>query len=448
MKLLGVGWHILRHGPMLLTPAMRWTARHWQYAAIPMAVSLMAVMMMPIGWDVVGSFGRSDPPPATVASEENDADEPSPEEQPPEKTEPGVSLPKISVPKISGPLVTLPSVSLPAFVKGPVQKVDQLLSGSLIPTHSRVLVADFADRLEGDEQIGLVLALVLEAELAHGSNISVPSRERTLVLANGGETGDLALPAARAFSLARITGSAAVITGELALQDSVPSVTIVVHDSIGEQLDRFAIEIGDAGPIEAVGRAAAQLAKRLGENGNGESEAPFLTRSFPAARAYSAARAHLYRSDYRQAIVAAKQAIAHDSAFAMAHRLLAEAYGFSGQRVLARRTLETAWTYRDRLSERERLRLGADRDALAGRHSEAILGYDHLFVRFRDDACALKSQAILQEMVGVRGGGTGNLRVAYSIDPVDWPPMQRIARFFGYRGQIPDFTSLGPADSE
>lgn len=432
---------------------MRWTARHWQYTAIPMTVSLLALMMMPIGWDMVGSFGRNDPAPATVVSDEgeaSDANEPPPVEQAPEEGEPGISLPKISVPKISGPLVTLPSVSLPAFVKGPVQKVDQLLSGSLIPPNSRVLVADLADRLEGDEQLGLTLALVLEAELARGSSFSVPRRERTLILANGGKVGDLALPVARALNLVKLTSSAAVISGELARHDSVPSLELIVRDSIGDELHSLSIEIGDGGPLEAVGQAAARLAARLGEPGKagGDTLASFLTRSLPAARAYSAARAHLYQSDYRRTMEAAKQAIAHDSAFAMAYRLLAEAYSLSGQRVLARQTLETAWKYRARLSERERLRLAADRDALAGRHTDAILGYDHLFTLFRDDASALKSQAILQEMVGVRGGGSGNLRVAYSIDPVDWPPLERIARFLGYRGRIPDFSGLGPADSE
>ncbi len=45
-------------------------------------------------------------------------------------------------------------------------------------------------------------------------------------------------------------------------------------------------------------------------------------------------------------------------------------------------------------------------------------------------------------MIGVRGGGEGNLRVAYSIDPYDWPPLSRIARYLGYSGPLPDVDSL------
>jgi hypothetical protein len=467
VKVFGIIWSILRRVSGLLLPAMRYTARHWQYAAIPLSVSVVAVMMMPIGWDVVGSFNKDEPAPvasqtpvtskATEAGDETEGQGPQEtdivarETDIQEETDPGVSLPKISVPKLSGPLVTLPSVSLPGFVKGPVEKFDRLLSGSLIEPGSRVLVADIAGRLDGEEELGHVVALVLEGELARAGGFIVAQRERTLIQAGSDEAGELALPAIRALSLGRTTGSAAIITGEIIRQDSVHNLVIVVHDSVGDELYEFAVEIGDRGLLGAIGEAAAHLAVKLGgpvTGGPAEQETPFLTRSLPAARAYSEARTHLFRSDYRRAIQAAKQATTSDSAFAAAYRLLGEAYSLNGQRVLAQQALNLAWENRSRLSQRERLRLAADRDALAGRHSDAILGYDHLFTRFRDDVSALKSQAILQEMLGVRGGGTGNLRVAYSIDPVDWPPLERIAAFLGYRGRVPDFTSLGPADSE
>jgi hypothetical protein len=61
---------------------------------------------------------------------------------------------------------------------------------------------------------------------------------------------------------------------------------------------------------------------------------------------------------------------------------------------------------------------------------------------------ALKSQALVQRMIGVRGGGEGNLRVAYTIDPYDWPPLSRIARYIGYRGALPNVDSLVAALQE
>ena len=103
----------------------------------------------------------------------------------------------------------------------------------------------------------------------------------------------------------------------------------------------------------------------------------------------------------------------------------------------ARQALEKSWQFRARLSERERLRLNADRAALNGEHQQAIIAYERLFSRYRDDVLALKSQAILKEMLGTAGGGLGNLELARAMDATDWPPLSRVARYFGYRGDLP-----------
>ncbi len=443
----------VRGGFRLLVPALRWTLHRWHYGAIPVAVALLALMLTPIGWDMMGGMtsgwsSTTAPEPEAVAPKI-----PTPNTSASERSIPKLTLPKISMPKLSGPLITVPNISLhlPAFVREPVEKFDRFLSGALVEQQSRVLIADITDRAgDEEESLGLVVAVVLEAELSRGSYFTVSPRERALTVADsdGQDTG-LALRPASALSLAEATGSAALITGELTQEDSVRSLVLMVQGAQGEELYTLAVEVGEAGLLEAVGVAAQDLARRLGEADTGEgsnSLGPFLTRSLPAAQAYVKARTHLFRSEFGQAAEAAQEATSHDPAFAAAHRLMAEAYALSGRRALARQALETAWEFRDRLSERERLRLAADRDALAGRHSEAILAYDYLFSQFRDDVAALKSQAILQELIGVRGGGSGNLTVAYSIDPVDWPPLERFSAFLGYRGSVPSYGGESKAE--
>jgi tetratricopeptide (TPR) repeat protein len=427
-----------------LVPALRWTLRRWHYGAIPVAVALLALMLTPIGWDMMGGLTGGGSSATTPQPEAVTPKIPTPSMSASERSVPKLTLPKISVPKLSGPLITVPNISLPNFVKEPVEKFDRFLSGALVEEQSRVLVADITDRAgDGEEDLGQVVAVVLEAELSRGTHFTVPPRERALTVADSDEQdAGFALRPASALSLAEATGSAAVITGELAHEDSVRSLVLVVQGAQGEELYTLTVEVGEAGLLEAVGVAAQDLARRLGDVDTGEGSnplGPFLTRSLPAAQAYVKARTHLYRSEFRQAAEAAQEATSHDPAFAAAHRLMAEAYALNGRRALARQALETAWEFRDRLTERERLRLAADRDALAGRHSEAILAYDFLFSQFRDDVTALKSQAILQEWVGVRGGGSGNLTVAYSIDPVDWPPLERISAYLGYRGSVPSY---------
>ena len=198
--------------------------------------------------------------------------------------------------------------------------------------------------------------------------------------------------------------------------------------------------------FDALDESARSVRRRLGESTadiiSTYGAMRLLSPSSEALSAYARAREQLYAGRYSQAIAAAQSAIRHDSAFAAAQRTLADAYALAGQRSRASRALDAAWRFRTRLSERERLRVSADRHAFAGELSEAFLAYDRLFTRYRDDVGALKSQAVLQEMIGARGGGIGNLRVAYSIDHQDWPPLSRVARFLGYRGRLPDVDLL------
>ncbi len=198
---------------------------------------------------------------------------------------------------------------------------------------------------------------------------------------------------------------------------------------------------------EATRALAARLGEPLddvGEIVGGESiwTKNSLSRTPAALAAFADARAHLYGGRHSAAAARARAAIRRDSAFASAHRLLAEAEALRGRRIAARRSIEAAYRFRDRLTERERLRLVADREALNGRFSEAILAYENLFQHYRDDVTALKSIGLLQRMIGARGGGEGNLAAAYALDPVDWPPLARIARYLGYRGRLPALKAL------
>lgn len=313
-----------------------------------------------------------------------------------------------------------------------------MFAGPLLEPGARVLVADLAVSGQADD-LGGVLALVVEAELARSPYFGVVRRERALMAQPQGFGSEFGLNEERALALAPRAASAAVITGEVHESERGLDLALVVLDAAGGELYRVNARAVPSELLAALKPAAQDLRRRLGERAIESSlpPRPVLSRSLPALRAYYRARAHLYRGEHRQAIVAASEALRHDSAFAAGYRVQAEAYAGTGQRRRARQVIEKAWQFRNRLSERERLRLAADREALAGRYSAAIRAYDQLFARYRDEVGALKSQAILQEMIGARGGGAGHLQVAHSIDPVDWPPLERIARFLGYRGRLP-----------
>jgi tetratricopeptide (TPR) repeat protein len=379
----------------------------------------------------------------------------------PSVTLPEVSIPRVTfhkprLPKLSSTELRIPdlavpdvSIQLPAFITMSVRRLDEMLAGPLVEPNARLLVADLKGDGESRVDLDRVLALVLEAELAPTRHFTVLPRERALAAVNGPRSGDgFALSGEQAVALAAVTGSAAVVTGRYAIADEAYSLDLVVLDPAGEEVYRVTSLGAEAELLDAVVEGAHGLKQRLGESAQ-DSPAlvgPALSSSLPALHSYADARSLLRRGRYRASIAAAAAAARHDTAFAAAYRVAGDAYALAGQRWRAREALESAWRVRGRLSERERLRLAADRKALAGRYSDAIAAYDRLFSLYRDDVGALKSQAVLQRMIGARGRGVGNLRVAYSIDPVDWPSLQRIARFLGYRGRLPSTDTFAAAE--
>jgi tetratricopeptide (TPR) repeat protein len=431
----------------LVTPLHR-GVRRYRFAAVSLIISALLTLVAPVAWDMGSALTTSMTARLSAFALRSL----------PEINLPDVSLPKVTfhkpelrklpTPRLAGPNLSLPDVSLrvPAFVLTPVRRLDEMLAGPLVERGARVLVTDFTEDGEAAEGLGPVLALALEAELAAARYFAVVPRERALAaLAGRGRDEGFALTTSDAFAIAPVTSAAALVSGRVAGQAGGGyTLSFIVFDPDGQERYRFSAEAPEGELPAALSVAGRNLRRRLGEAAErlDVRAAPALSASLAALHAYAEARAHLYRGRYGPAILAARRATRDDAAFAAAHQVLAGAYALAGRRARARQALEDAWRFRDRLPERERLRLAADRAAFAGRYPEAILAYDRLFGHYRDDVRALKSQAILQGMIGARGGGIGNLRVAYSIDPVDWPPLQRVARFLGYRGRLPEPASL------
>lgn len=354
---------------------------------------------------------------------------------------PSVSLPevKVNVPKVS--------VRLPGFVQGPVDKFDAIFGDPLIQRGGRVIVADFKGSDETGA-LGQTLAIALEAELSQSRYLSVFSRERALVGLSAESNSRFSLSAEQALALAgsSVSSAAAVITGDIRRDEGLYVFRLLVLDPAGTELYSIDGQAREASLLFALARASEPLRRRLGEpRASIERSKPpawILSGFVPAVDAYIRARAAIHAGRYNRAIAAAAEAAKHDTAFAMAYRVLGDAYVFANRRSRARGAFENAWRFRNRLTERERMRLEADRAALSGRNKDAILAYDRLFTEYRDDVGALKSQAILQRKIGVRGDGLGNLQVAYSIDELDWPPLTKVARFLDYRGRLPEVETL------
>ncbi len=405
------------------------------------------------------------------------------------------SLPKVTLPKVTVPKVAVPNVAVktPAFVETSVSKIAEVLAGPLLPSPGQwVLVSDVgvservapasesgatpsaegsageespaaagppgvqASRVSGGaaEYSLAALTVALQADLVQASYFRVVPRERALLSAGRlGGGGSEELPVAQALAVARADGYAAVLDARLLVGQAVDSIALQVLSPAGDTLYGVVAAVSDS--IDALATLtglAHTVRRRLGESRDGveRSLAPArsLTNSPSALNAYAEAKRHFFAGRHYYAVQAAREAVERDSTFAMAYRLMAEAYALRGQRSQSRAALEAAYLLSERLTERERLRIAADRLAWDGQLSDAVLAYDDLFKRYRDDVGALRSQAVVQRMVGARGRGEGNLRVAYMIDPLDWPPLSGVARYLGYYGRLPDVDSLVAALEE
>jgi len=359
-------------------------------------------------------------------------------------------LPEVRAPSL--PRVSLPRVTLrtPAFVETSISRIGAMFSGPLLEESGQwVVVADVeVDDEAHADHAPTAMTVALEAELKQAQFFSVVPRERALIArrrSSGSTSGDLGID--DAVALAEAESYAAVIVARLSRAGGVDSVAIRVLSPAGEELYGVAAEVsGEASALETMVGLTRPVRRRLGEpDEQTEASLPatqILSASPSALDAYSRARMHLFAGRYSEAVASAQEATGHDSTFAMAYRVLAEAYALSGRRTLARSALDSAFRLSDRASERERMRILADRHAWDGHYSDAAVTYEQLFQRYRDDVGALKSLALLQRIIGVRGGGEGNLRVAYTIDPYDWPPLSRVARYLGYSGRLPDVDSI------
>ncbi|UCF19719.1 MAG: hypothetical protein JSU87_17685 [Gemmatimonadota bacterium] len=362
------------------------------------------------------------------------------------------SLPKVSLPKVDVPTVT---VKTPAFVETGVSKIASLFSGSLLDGPGQwLLVADVetrggagADSPGGTDVTPEVLTLALETGLQQARFFNVVPRERAL-LARAAESessgGGLSLD--DALTLAAREGYAAVVRTWVSRSETGHSVGLQLLSPAGDTLYGVTAEVAEGANLEALNGLSRAARRRLGEPAEeidaSAAATQVLSASPEALRDYAEARQHAFAGRFSEAVNSAEEATRRDSTFAMAYRMLAESYAMLGQRTRARSALEQAWRHSGHLSERERYRLLGDRHVWDGRYQEAVFTYDELFKRYRDDVGALKSLALVQAMIGTRGSGRGNLRVAYAIDRYDWPRLSRIARYLDFRDSLPDVDSM------
>jgi tetratricopeptide (TPR) repeat protein len=238
-----------------------------------------------------------------------------------------------------------------------------LISAGTLKTREPLLITDFAVT-NTDSALGAVVSDAVRAALSDSRVITLVSPAAiaaTLRQMQRPPTSRVDLTLAR--EIAQRQGIKAVIDGKVTGVAGGYILTLqLLHADSGRQLASFR-ETGDGprGLIDAADKLARALRGKIGESLRSVRETPPLaeatTSSLDALRKFSAAlRANQVQSQYVKAVALAREAVAADSTFASAWRLMAIAMNNARMPQAPKDSaIERAYRYSDKLPEVERL---------------------------------------------------------------------------------------------
>jgi eukaryotic-like serine/threonine-protein kinase len=280
-----------------------------------------------------------------------------------------------------------------------------LVSSGVLDAREPVLLADF-ESASGDSVLASAVTDALRVDLETSPIVT---------LVQSAHVQD-ALGRMQRDPAARLTSPVAT---EVALREGIRAILVGDVTSAGGQVVLTARLIAPDGAalasvretaapdavIEAADRLSAALRARLGESFKSiraaEPLAQVTTPSLEALRKYSqGALAFSTGADPRKSIVLLQEALAHDTAFAMAWRKLSVAYQLVNRdSMLAAAT--QAYRHRDRLTDRERyLTEGTYFNLVESDTARAMVAYEALLDVYPDDETALHNLALLHSMRG------------------------------------------------
>ena len=277
-----------------------------------------------------------------------------------------------------------------------------LMATGVLEERERLILAEFENRTP-DSTLGTTVTQLFRVGLTQSLVVNVLEPTQVgRVLARMEREPDTPLDPTLAMEVAEREGIKAVITGDIISVGSGFALSAGLITPTGEILTGQQESADDAnGIIAAVGRLSGKLRERIGESlrtirGN-EPLHQVTTGSLRALRLYSQALRAENAGDFVRATRLLEEAVAADTAFAMAYRklgvILANTREQPARRVEA---VTKAFEHRDRLTERERYRaIGMYNLSVMQEWEAAIDAYRTLLDIEPDDAYALVNLSVL-----------------------------------------------------
>ncbi len=239
------------------------------------------------------------------------------------------------------------------------------------PTSGRVLVADLTDNI-GDPALVAALSDALRAGLAESPSIQIVSGRRA--------------------------GAKSSVSGSIAAAGAGFTITVQLtrgqKDAPPAPITETAADAGDV--MRALGRVAAGLRKELGESAPSIAGTPSLeevtTPSLDALRSYANGVRAVRNGDRAGGIKLLRSAVAADTGFGAAHRLMAVAYDDLGDRAHAADALDHALANQTRVPFYDRNQMiGSHAGFVQANYASAVDAYNRILQRYPDDVRALSS---------------------------------------------------------
>jgi tetratricopeptide (TPR) repeat protein len=283
--------------------------------------------------------------------------------------------------------------------------VGSLVAKGVLEERSELVLADFES---SDPDLAATATEALRIDLSQSDLVRVVEPARIAGVLERMEREPTSVDESLAREIAIREGWPAVIVGEIneAGGRYVLSARLLAASDGEELLSVRETAAEEAEIVPAVDRLSSHFRERIGESYTSLRASPPLeqvtTGSLDALRLYTQALDADDRGDEMRAIGLLEEAVARDSAFAMAWRKLGTIMsnlGISGAEAAEAQT--KAFEHRDRLTTRERyLTEGTYYMSIARDLDRAILAYENLLERDPEDAWALNNVAILYSARG------------------------------------------------
>lgn len=280
--------------------------------------------------------------------------------------------------------------------------VGSLVAQGVIDEREPVVLADFVDDTP-DRTMGGVVTEALRVDLVESPVLTVLDRsfvEQVLRRMDRDPSTRLVPEVAREVAIRE--GIKAVIEGEVSPAGDAYLLTArIVEAGSGRTLAAFRETVEDeSGLIEGIDRLSRRIREKAGESLRsiraGEPLTAVTTSSLEALRRYSEANRAIDRGDHPRALELLDEAVARDTAFAMAWRKIGVVLGnLDVAPAREREALVRAYRHGDRLTERERYHARAMyHREVTGDGDEAIRAYRALLEREPHDPIALNNLAL------------------------------------------------------